>query len=74
MYDQIQEDAIFVMLYAVVTVLAALGGCVPGGHRLGPRVVLAGQSGYRSYRTFSVAFRQRTGQSVTAWMNEEGSA
>jgi hypothetical protein len=27
MYDQIQEDAIFVMLYAVVTVLAALG-CV----------------------------------------------
>ena len=35
---------------------------------------LAAQSGYRSYRTFSVAFRQRTGQSVTAWMNEEGSA
>ena len=27
MYDQIQEDALFVMLYAVVTVLAALG-CV----------------------------------------------
>ena len=35
---------------------------------------LAARSGYRSYRTFSVAFRQRTGQSVTAWMNEEGSA
>ena len=35
---------------------------------------LAAQSGYRSYRTFSVAFRQRMGQSVTAWMNEEGSA
>ena len=35
---------------------------------------LAAQSGYRSYRTFSVAFRQRTGQSVTAWMNEEESA
>ena len=35
---------------------------------------LAAQSGYRSYRTFSVAFRQRKGQSVTAWMNEEGSA
>ena len=33
---------------------------------------LAAQSGYRSYRTFSVAFKQRTGQSVTAWMNEEG--
>ena len=30
---------------------------------------LAAQSGYRSYRTFS-AFRQRKGQSVTAWMNE----
>ena len=36
--------------------------------------IQAAQSGYRSYRTFSVAFRQRTGQSVTAWMNEEGSA
>ena len=35
---------------------------------------LAAQSGYRSYRTFSVAFRQRKDQSVTAWMNEEGSA
>ena len=35
---------------------------------------LAAQSGYRSYRTFSVAFRQRKGQSVTAWMNAEGSA
>ena len=34
----------------------------------------AAQSGYRSYRTFSVAFRQRKGQSVTAWMNEEESA
>jgi AraC-like DNA-binding protein len=33
---------------------------------------LATQSGYRSYRTFSLAFRQRKGQSVTAWMNEEG--
>ena len=32
---------------------------------------LAAQSGYR---TFSVAFRQRKGQSVTAWMNEEESA
>ena len=35
---------------------------------------LAAQSGYRSYRTFSVAFRERKGQSVTAWMNEEESA
>ena len=35
---------------------------------------LATQSGYRSYRTFSLAFKQRKGQSVTAWMNEEESA
>ena len=35
---------------------------------------LAAQSGYRSYRTFSVAFRQRKGQSGTEWMNAEGSA
>ena len=35
---------------------------------------LAVQSGYRSYRTFSLAFKQRKGQSVTAWMNEEESA
>ena len=33
---------------------------------------LAARSSYRSYRTFSVAFKQRTGQSVTEWMNEEG--
>ena len=30
MYEQILEDAIFGMLYAVVTVLAALG-CAPCG-------------------------------------------
>ena len=35
---------------------------------------LAVQSGYRSYRTFSQAFKERKGQSVTAWMNEEKSA
>ncbi len=29
---------------------------------------LASESGYRSYSTFSLAFKQRTGQSVTAWM------
>ena len=29
---------------------------------------LAIRSGYRSYSTFSLAFKQRTGQSVTAWM------
>ena len=29
---------------------------------------LAHESGYRSYSTFSLAFKQRTGQSVTAWM------
>ena len=30
---------------------------------------LANESGYRSYSTFSLAFKQRTGQSVTAWMH-----
>ena len=29
---------------------------------------LASNSGYRSYSTFSLAFKQRMGQSVTAWM------
>ena len=29
---------------------------------------LAMESGYRSYNTFSDAFKRRTGQSVTAWM------
>lgn len=29
---------------------------------------LANESGYRSYSTFSLAFKQRMGQSVTAWM------
>ena len=29
---------------------------------------LAQESGYRSYSTFSLAFKQRTGQTVTAWM------
>ena len=31
---------------------------------------LANESGYRSYSTFSLAFKQRTGQSVTAWIRE----
>ena len=31
---------------------------------------LAKESGYRSYSTFSLAFKQRMGQSVTAWMCE----
>ena len=31
---------------------------------------LAKESGYRSYSTFSLAFKQRTGQSVTAWMHQ----
>jgi AraC-like DNA-binding protein len=29
---------------------------------------LAYDSGYRSYSTFSLAFKQRTGQNVTSWM------
>ena len=31
---------------------------------------LARESGYRSYSTFSLAFKQRTGQTVTAWMRD----
>lgn len=31
---------------------------------------LASDSGYRSYSTFSLAFKQRMGESVTAWMHE----
>jgi AraC-like DNA-binding protein len=31
---------------------------------------LANDSGYRSYSTFSLAFKQRTGQTVTAWMRD----
>jgi AraC-like DNA-binding protein len=31
---------------------------------------LASDSGYRSYSTFSLAFKQRTGQSVKTWMRE----
>jgi AraC-like DNA-binding protein len=31
---------------------------------------LAHESGYRSYSTFSMAFKQHTGQSVTAWMHD----
>ena len=33
---------------------------------------LASESGYRNYKTFSVAFRERMGQSVTDWMSEWG--
>ena len=33
---------------------------------------LAAQSGYRSYSTFSHAFKQRMGKSVKEWMSEEG--
>ena len=32
---------------------------------------LAHESGFRSYSTFSAAFKQRMGQTVTAWMNSE---
>jgi len=31
---------------------------------------LAHESGYRSYSTFGIAFKQRTGQTVTAWMRD----
>ena len=35
---------------------------------------LAHDSGYLSYSTFSLAFKQRMGQTVTAWMREMGGA
>ena len=31
---------------------------------------LAAESGYRSYSTFTLAFKQRTGKNVTAWMKD----
>ncbi len=31
---------------------------------------LASESGYRSYSTFSLAFKQRMGQNVTSWMHD----
>ena len=33
---------------------------------------LASESGYRNYKTFSAAFRERMGQSATEWMSEWG--
>ncbi len=33
---------------------------------------LAFESGYRSYSTFSAAFKQRTGKTVTVWMQDAG--
>lgn len=33
---------------------------------------LASESGYRSYSTFRLAFQQRMGQNVRAWMNDMG--
>ena len=35
---------------------------------------LAARSGYRSYSTFSLAFKQRMGQSVTAWIPQQSSS
>ena len=37
-----------------------------------PAQQLAEKSGYHSYRTFSTAFKQRMGQSVSAWMQKMG--
>ena len=35
---------------------------------------LANESGFRSYSTFSAAFKQRMGQTVTAWMRDAANA
>ena len=37
-------------------------------HRSFTAQQLAHESGYRSYSTFGIAFKQRTGQTVTVWM------
>lgn len=42
-----------------------------GGQSIGAQQ-LARESGYHSYSTFSLAFKQRTGQSVTAWIRDAG--
>lgn len=40
------------------------------GHRMITAQNLAYESGFRSYSTFSAAFKQHTGMTVTAWMRE----
>jgi AraC-like DNA-binding protein len=45
---------------------------VQNGQTIGAQQ-LANDSGYRSYSTFSLAFKQRMGKSVTAWMREQAS-
>ena len=44
---------------------------VAAGQNVGAQQ-LAEESGFRSYSTFSRAFTQRMGQSVTAWMRDTG--
>lgn len=39
-------------------------------HQLFTLQQLASESGFRSYSTFSLAFKQRMGMNVTAWMRE----
>ena len=39
-------------------------------HRSFTAQQLAQESGYRNYKTFSLAFKQRMGRSVTAWMSD----
>ena len=41
-------------------------------HRSVTAQQLALESGFRSYRTFTDAFKRKTGQSVTAWMKRQG--
>lgn len=40
------------------------------GHRTFTALQLAYESGFHSYSTFSAAFKQNTGKTVTAWMRE----
>lgn len=46
-------------------------GDAVGGKRSFSAQQLARESGFHSYRTFSDAFKRKTGLSVTAWMKSE---
>ena len=46
-------------------------GDAVGGKRSFSVQQLAQESGFHSYRTFSDAFKRKTGLSVTAWMKSE---
>ena len=42
------------------------------GNRVFTANQLSGESGFKSYSTFSAAFKQKTGKTVTTWMSDSG--